>query len=59
MHNFFSSFPGGPPPNIPIPGEPTIGGESELSSCKICGKSFNSKDELELHIKTDHSDRKK
>jgi len=50
--------PGEPPPNIPIPGEPSIGGEDALFTCKICGKSFNSKDELELHKKTDHPDRK-
>jgi hypothetical protein len=41
------------PSKVPIPGEPTPSG-SGIFQCKICGKKFNSKDELELHIKTDH-----
>ena len=48
--------PGRPPPNIPIPGEPTAGGETHKHSykCKKCGRIFNSKDELKAHMATDH-----
>lgn len=46
-----------PPPNIPIPGEPTAQGEMHEHDykCKKCGKVFNSKKELEAHMKTDHT----
>ncbi len=46
-----------PPPNIPIPGEPTAQGiiHEHSYKCKICGKVFNSKKELEAHMKTDHA----
>jgi hypothetical protein len=61
-----------PPPNIPQPNPerspplnpnpeetPTSAGSStENYVCQICKKSFNSKDELELHIETDHKTRK-
>jgi hypothetical protein len=42
-----------PPPNVPIPGEPS-GGETGAFVCKKCGKTFNSKDELQVHMKMDH-----
>lgn len=46
-----------PPPNIPIPGEPTAAGETHKHEykCKECGKIFNSKKELEIHVKTEHA----
>jgi len=47
------------PPNIPIPGEPTVEGGTDLFICEVCGKVFNSKDELQLHILTDHAPHKK
>jgi len=54
-----------PPPQIPNPeptpkpkGETISGDKLEAYKCKICGKTFDSKDELELHIKTDHKSRK-
>ncbi|MCL2359419.1 C2H2-type zinc finger protein [Candidatus Bathycorpusculum sp.] len=45
-----------PPPNIPIPGEPTAGDKSRKQSyrCKICGKVFNSKTELKAHLSIEH-----
>jgi hypothetical protein len=46
------------PPNVPIPGEPTVEGGTDLFICEICGKVFNSKDELQLHIQTDHAPKK-
>ncbi len=46
------------PPKIPIPGEPSSG-EVSVFICKICGKHYDSKEELELHIKTDHKSSKK
>lgn len=48
-----------PPPNVPIPGEPTVEGGTDLFICEICGKVFNSKDELQLHLQTDHAPQKK
>ena len=48
-----------PPPNVPIPGEPSGGGEAGAFVCKICCKSFNSKDELRVHVKMDHKSPKK
>jgi len=47
------------PPNVPIPGEPTVEGGTDLFICEICGKVFNSKDELQLHLHTDHAPQKK
>jgi hypothetical protein len=46
-----------PPPNIPIPGEPTAGGEKyeHTYRCKKCGRVFSSKEELKDHIATDHA----
>ncbi len=55
-----------PPPEIPNP-EPEpqpeektkVGGDvAEAFKCQKCGKTFNSKDELDLHIETDHKSRK-
>lgn len=45
-----------PPPNIPIPGTPTIGGgeTQKQFKCKICGKVFDSKKELKVYIETAH-----
>ena len=44
-----------PPPNIPIPGTPTIGGEKEQRFiCTICGEEFKSKKELQEHMKKTH-----
>ncbi len=45
------------PPNIPIPGEPTAQGEMHKHEykCKKCGKVFNSKQELNAHMKTEHA----
>ena len=48
-----------PPPNVPIPGEPSGGGETGAFVCKICGKSFNSKNELKLHMKMDRPTEKR
>ena len=48
-----------PPPNIPIPGMPTIGGEKERRYiCEICGKEVQNKKELEEHMKTTHLKRR-
>ncbi len=47
-----------PPPNVPIPGEASSG-EVSVFICKICGKHYDSKEELELHMKTDHKSSKK
>jgi hypothetical protein len=47
------------PPNVPIPGEPTVEGGTDLFICEVCGKVFNSKDELQLHLQTDHAPQKK
>jgi hypothetical protein len=46
-----------PPSKIPIPGEPTAAGKMHTHEykCKICGKVFNSKKELSLHMKTEHA----
>ncbi len=51
-----SPHPEQPPPNIPIPGEPTEGNE-KLFKCKICGKAFSIKIELDVHMETDHAKR--
>jgi hypothetical protein len=50
-----------PPRNIPIPGEPTAAGETHKHEykCKECGKVFNSKKELEAHMKTEHAKEQK
>jgi hypothetical protein len=42
-----------PPPNIPIPGDNVLEGVGSFV-CKKCGKTFNSKNELKLHMQTDH-----
>jgi hypothetical protein len=48
-----------PPPNIPIPGEPTPGGQQEqLYRCPVCGEVFSSEEELRLHMATDHPEGK-
>ncbi|MDR0471075.1 MAG: hypothetical protein LBH79_05050 [Nitrososphaerota archaeon] len=46
-----------PPPNIPIPGEPTAGDKSHQHNyrCKKCGKVFNSKTELKAHLTIEHT----
>ncbi len=44
-----------PPRNIPIPGEPTFSVEERKYKCKKCGKVFNSKEELQVHVETDHA----
>jgi uncharacterized C2H2 Zn-finger protein len=45
-----------PPPHIPIPGEPSPGEpEEQLYKCHLCGAVFGSKNELDLHMATDHS----
>jgi len=46
-----------PPPNIPIPGQPSTSSKEKhmhTFKCKECGKIFNSKDELKEHIHTEH-----
>jgi hypothetical protein len=43
-----------PPPHIPIPGEPTPGGQGEIYKCQVCGVIFTSEEELRLHMATDH-----
>jgi hypothetical protein len=49
--------PEAPPPNIPIPGQPTAAGEKHTheDKCPKCGKVFNSKKELKAHIETAHA----
>lgn len=49
-----------PPRNIPIPGEPTAAGETHKHAykCPKCGKVFNSKKELKVHMKIDHAPKK-
>jgi hypothetical protein len=46
-----------PPRNLPIPGEPTAEGKMHEHEyrCKKCGKTFNSKQELKVHMKTEHA----
>ncbi len=53
--------PGRPPPNIPIPGEPTAGDDERTRKykCSMCGKVFNSKEELKGHIETVHASEEK
>ena len=43
------------PPNIPIPGKPeSVPGKRDYK-CKICGKVFSSKEELDEHMHEAHS----
>jgi len=45
-----------PLPSVPIPGEMGKGGGKRgVYKCKICGKIFSSKEELELHLKLTHA----
>ncbi|HLN45979.1 MAG: C2H2-type zinc finger protein [Chloroflexota bacterium] len=50
--------PNTPLPKVPIPGEVGVAGEREAFKCKTCGAIFNSKEELDLHMKTDHPNNK-
>ncbi len=50
--------PNTPLPKVPIPGELGVAGEREAFKCKICGENFNSKEELDTHMKTDHPNKK-
>ncbi len=50
--------PNTPLPKVPIPGELGVAGEREAFKCKICGQNFNSKEELDVHLKTDHPHKK-
>jgi hypothetical protein len=44
-----------PIPNVPIPGKISLGGgERGEYKCKICHKNFNSKEELDFHLKFEH-----
>jgi len=43
-----------PPPNIPIPGKPAQSEERQSYNCEICGKVFNSKTEIDLHMSIEH-----
>jgi hypothetical protein len=44
-----------PLPSVPIPGNISLGGgERGVYKCKICGKIFNSKEELDVHLKLEH-----
>ena len=48
-----------PLPGVPIPGEMGKGGGKRgVYKCKICGKIFSSKEELDLHLKLTHSSEK-
>jgi hypothetical protein len=40
-------------PKIPIPDMPTVGGQEHFK-CEICGKVFNSEEEIKAHLKIDH-----
>jgi hypothetical protein len=51
--------PESPPPRAPIPKPSAHAGGTGTFTCSICRKSFNSKDELELHIETDHKARRR
>jgi hypothetical protein len=42
------------PPKIPIPDMPTAGSQEHFK-CKICGKVFNSEEEINAHLKIDHN----
>ncbi len=50
--------PNTPLPKVPIPGQLGVAGEREAFKCKICGENFNSKEELDVHLKTDHPHKK-
>jgi hypothetical protein len=43
-----------PQPNLPITDDPDPGNLLQLY-CQICGKTFNSLEELQLHMKTEHA----
>jgi hypothetical protein len=55
--NIPQPHPERPPPNVPIPGEPTAGNSEVAYTCPVCKKVFNSEDELQLHMETDHKSR--
>lgn len=42
------------PPHGPIPGEPPAGSQKQIYVCPICGMTFNSKEELQLHMANNH-----
>jgi len=53
--------PGRPPPNVPIPGEPTLGDEKNARkyTCPKCGKVFTMEEELNDHMKIVHGSSQK
>ena len=48
------------PEPVPKPKDTTINDDvpTEIYTCKFCGKTFDTKEELELHIKTQHKSSK-
>ncbi len=43
-----------PPPSEPIPGEPIRGSQKQVFMCPVCGMTFSSKEELQLHMANNH-----
>lgn len=43
-----------PPGGGPVPGEPIGGGQKQVYMCPVCGMSFSSKEELQLHMANNH-----
>jgi hypothetical protein len=43
-----------PPPNISIPNDHNSGSKPQFL-CQICGKAFNTSEELQAHTKTEHA----
>jgi len=43
-----------PPPNISIPNDPNSGSQPHFL-CQICGRAFNTSEELKAHTTTEHA----
>ena len=55
LSNTAATNPEKPLPSVPIPGKISSGGGKRgVYKCKICAKVFNSKEELDVHLKLEH-----